>query len=259
VEAFVSDWGYLGVFLGIIATGLGFPMPEELPVVIGGGLAGGFSDSDSEHVIHWWIMLPVCIVGVVIGDTCLYCIGRFWGRKLVNSEYVKKRLLPPERFASIQENFQLYGIKILLFARLTPGIRAPIFLTAGITHLPFLRFLLADGIYAIPGVGLLFTLGYFFMDRTIAIIKNNVWVKEVIILTLIVGTAGYFLYRFFRKPNVTGDPHEVPKIMEPVERTLETITTPLQASVPELPCTEPTNGSKTPVASSPESSQHPAT
>lgn len=94
LESFVQDWGYLGVFLGIIATGLGFPMPEELPVVIGGGLSG------TGHAL-WWIMLPVCVVGVILGDSCLYFIGRFWGARLVRSEFVRKRLLPPERFASI--------------------------------------------------------------------------------------------------------------------------------------------------------------
>ena len=41
---------------------------------------------------------------------------------------------------------------ILLFARILPGIRSPIFLTAGIMKLSWQRFLLADGIYAVPGV-----------------------------------------------------------------------------------------------------------
>ena len=49
--------------------------------------------------------------------------------------------------ASISENFRTYGIKILLFARLTPGVRSPIFVTAGIVHLPVIRFLVADAIY----------------------------------------------------------------------------------------------------------------
>ena len=50
MEEFLQSWGYLGVFVGILATGVGFPMPEELPVVVGGGLAG----SDNAT---WWIML----------------------------------------------------------------------------------------------------------------------------------------------------------------------------------------------------------
>ena len=94
MEAFVQDWGYLGVFLGIIATGLGFPMPEELPVVIGGALAGW-------DKALWWIMLPVCIVGVIIGDSFLYFIGYFFGAKLVQRGFIRDRLLPPERLDQI--------------------------------------------------------------------------------------------------------------------------------------------------------------
>ena len=72
----------------------------------------------------------------------------------------KGRSVTPERLASIERNFHDYGVRILLFARLTPGIRAPIFVTAGVIRLPLLTFVVADGIYAVPGVSLLFFLGY---------------------------------------------------------------------------------------------------
>ena len=224
METFLESWGYLGVFVGILLTGLGFPMPEELPVVLGGALAGGFAGGNTT--IYWWIMLPVCIVGVVIGDSFLYGIGRFWGAKLVDRPFVKKHLLTPEKLASITENFHKYGIKILLFARLTPGIRAPIFLTAGIVRLPLSRFLLADGIYAVPGVSLLFVLGYFFTNKMVQIVKGDLeLVKNIIILVVVLGVAGYFTYRFLRRPMVTGSPTEVPKLVEPMSQTLDSVTT----------------------------------
>lgn len=217
MEEFLTTWGYLGIFLGIVATGLGFPMPEELPVVIGGALVGG------EQSDFW--MLPVCIVGVIVGDGFLYAIGRFWGTRLVELPVVKKRLLRPERLESIRDNFRKYGVKILLFARLTPGIRAPIFLTAGITHLPIVKFLLADAIYAVPGVTLLFFLGYFFTERMVTIVRDEAeHVKSIIVLIVIVGVAGYFLYRFLRRPVVTGDPKELPPLVNPVQETISQMT-----------------------------------
>jgi membrane protein DedA with SNARE-associated domain len=219
LEAFLQSWGYLGIFVGILLTGLGFPMPEELPIVLGGALAGG------HERVYWVIMLPVCIVGVVIGDSFLYGIGRFWGAKLVQLPFVTRHLLTPEKLTSITENFHKYGIKILLFARLTPGIRAPIFLTAGITRLPLSHFLLADGIYAIPGVSLLFVLGYFFSDSTVALVKGDLeLVKRIVILVVVGGVAAYFTYRFLRKPVVTGTPEEVPALIEPVGHTFDTVT-----------------------------------
>lgn len=235
MEHFLETWGYLGIFVGILLTGLGFPMPEELPIVLGGALAGGFAGTDS--VVIWWIMLPVCIVGVVVGDSFLYGIGRFWGVKLVERPFVRKHLLAPEKLASITENFHKYGIKILLFARLTPGIRAPIFLTAGITRLPLSHFLIADGIYAIPGVSLLFGLGYFFTGSMVELVKSAQWsaAGHVVILLVVLGVAGYFAYRFLRRPVVTGSPTEIPPIVEQLSHPVESVSKLLHASDGQKP------------------------
>ena len=217
MEEFLKVWSYLGIFVGILLTGLGFPMPEELPIVIGGGLVG-FAQAN-------FLMLPVCIIGVIIGDSFLYFIGRIWGAKLVERPFIKKRLLTPSRLESIRANFKKHGIKILLFARLTPGIRAPIFFTAGIIRLPIHKFLLADAIYAVPGVSLLFFLGYFFGDQMIGLIHQfDHVVKAFIIMAVLAGVAGYFTYRYLRRLMVTGDPQDVPAIVHRLEQTLEKVT-----------------------------------
>ncbi len=216
MQEFIESWGYLGVFLGILATGLGFPMPEEFPIVLGGALA-------THGQVYTWIMLPVCIVGVIIGDSFLYFIGRFWGNRLVQMPFIRKRLLTPERFASIAENFQKYGVKILLFARLTPGIRAPIFLTAGITKLPITHFLFADAIYAVPGVTILFFLSYWFTDSILELVEQASLVKPIIVLVVLAGIGLYVLYRVWRKPMVTGNPTEMPPIVGPMTEKLESV------------------------------------
>jgi membrane protein DedA with SNARE-associated domain len=215
-QQFIESWGYLGVFVGILATGLGVPMPEELPIVLGGVLT-------THEEVRWYIMLPVCIVGVIIGDSFLYLIGRYWGTKLIDLPFVRKHLLTPEKFDSIAENFQKYGVKILLFARLTPGIRAPIFLTAGITKLPITHFLIADGIYAIPGVSILFFLGYWFTDAIVDLVKDAAPLKPILVLVALAGVIIYFVYHFWKKPVVTGNPTEMPPIVGPVTEKLENV------------------------------------
>jgi membrane protein DedA with SNARE-associated domain len=170
-------------------------------------------------------MLPVCIVGVVIGDSFLYLIGRFWGTRLVQIPFICKHVLTPERLESISDNFEKHDIKILLFARLTPGIRAPIFLTAGISRLSLTKFLFADSVYAIPGVTLLFCLGFWFTDSMVDLIKSEASkVKPIIVLAVLVGVTLYVFYRFLRKPVVTGSPQEMPPLVEPVMHRLEDMT-----------------------------------
>jgi membrane protein DedA with SNARE-associated domain len=226
-QQFLQDWGALGVFLAIIATGMGFPMPEELPVVLGGVLVHDINAS----YLRWWIMLLACVAGVVVGDSCLYFMGRIWGTKLLGLPFIKKRLMPPERFEHISQNFDKYGVKILLFARLTPGIRAPIFIVAGITKLPVLKFMVADGIYAIPGVTILFMLGYWFTDWTVELVKRfdneRSKVMPIIILVALLGVVAYFIYRHLRKPVVEGSPTEMPPVVgtvtEVVDQSLERV------------------------------------
>jgi membrane protein DedA with SNARE-associated domain len=221
VDEFLTKWGPLSIFVGIILTGMGFPMPEELPVVVGGGLVHNTNPLD----YRWWLMLVACILGVVVGDSFLYCIGRFWGVKLVRLPFVHRRILPPERLAKIESNFQEYGVKILLFARLTPGIRAGIFIVAGITKLPWAQFLLADGIYAIPGVTLLFTLGWWFTDNMVALIEQaDTERRKVMPYVIVIGllaVAAYFVYRHLRRPMVEGSPQEMPPVVEQVTNTVE--------------------------------------
>jgi membrane protein DedA with SNARE-associated domain len=220
VENFLRDWGYLGIFVGLVLTGIGFPMPEELPVVIGGGMA-----AHPSAQVRWWIMLPVCIAGVLVSDGFLYAIGRFWGPRLLHIEWIRRRVFPPERLAKIEENFDKYGVKLLLFARLTPGIRAPVFFTAGMTRLSVAKFLFADGLYAIPGVSLLFFLGYWFAESMVDFVEGPFEkAKTIIILVVVVVVAAYFLYRHLRKPSVTGDPAEMPPLVGQMQNTLTKVT-----------------------------------
>ena len=160
-------------------------------------------------------MLPVCILGVVLSDGLLYGIGRYFGRRLLKHRLLA-RLLPPDKRRRIERNFHRYGVKILLFARLLPGIPGPIFITAGIMRLPLRRFLLADGIYAIPGVSLLFFLAYWFTTSFKDLVERAeakvLEVRPLLILIASVAVAVYFLVNFLRRPVSTGDPKELPLI-----------------------------------------------
>jgi len=202
-------WAYFGIFTALLAAGCGFPIPEEIPVVTG-GVMSGHASQNPESQLRWWIMLPVCIIGVVISDGFLYGIGRLWGPKLLQVRWIKTRLLPPDRQQQIQDNFHKYGVKILLGARLLPGIRSPIFIMAGIMRLSFAKFLMADGLYAIPGVSLLFFLGFWFTDQFLEAVKRTEdRVRPLIVVVAITAVATYLLLHFLRRPVVTGAPEEL--------------------------------------------------
>jgi membrane protein DedA with SNARE-associated domain len=157
VEGIIEHFTYLGIFLVLFGAGLGIPIPEEIPVLAAGALA-------QEGVIRWWIGLPVCLVGVLAGDTVLYWVGRHWGEHILDWRVVR-HVLTPEREERLKAAYHRHGVKIVVIARHIAGLRAAAFLTAGIVRLPFPRFIAVDGGAALVGVPLSFGLAFVFTDQ----------------------------------------------------------------------------------------------
>jgi membrane protein DedA with SNARE-associated domain len=169
-------------------------------------------------------LLPICIAGVVISDVLLYSLGRWWGPSLLETGPMK-RVIPPAKRQRIEDNFHQYGVYVLLFARFLPAIRSPIFITAGVMRLPLSKFILADGLYAIPGVNLLFWLAFWFGDQFRDLVERAVdrvdRIRPLLILLVIAAAAGFLLYHFLRRPVSTGDPKELPVLGQQVAAKIE--------------------------------------
>ena len=127
-----------------------------------------------------------------------------------------RRLLSPERFQKIEKNFHDYGIRILLIARIMPGIRTPVFLSAGIVRLPFRKFLLADVLYAIPGVNLIFWLAYVLTDQFLKLLDTVRDYEKLAVVAILSFIAGFITATFVRRPVATGSPEELPVLGKPV-------------------------------------------
>ncbi len=227
-----NDYGYLGVFLSLLAAGFGFPIPEELPVLTAGGMVG-----HGDTGLRWYIMLPVVMAGVVIGDSVLYGVGRIWGRRLLNIGFVRRHFVPLDKQEKIEKNFAERGIWVLLGARLLPGIRAPVFVMAGVLKVPLARFILADALYAIPLVNVLFWLAYFLTDQVLEIFNKINAYKPLVVVAILSGIAGAMIHRYVIMRHIsTGEPPHVPDIIskpavavghaveKAVEKAVETVT-----------------------------------
>jgi membrane protein DedA with SNARE-associated domain len=203
---------YLWVFCALVISAIGVPIPEEIPIIWGGVLVGKEWDNPNSWM-KWWIMLPVCIAGVVCCDLFLYVVGRKWGVILLKKKWVQRNILSPEKRAKIERNFQEYGITILLVARLLPGIRSPMFIMSGVMRVSFRKFLIADVLYAIPGVNLLFWLSYWFTDQFLRAFERVEGNRPVVMAVILAAVSGFLAYQFLIKRHVTtGDPQELPVI-----------------------------------------------
>ncbi|TGK05604.1 DedA family protein [Leptospira langatensis] len=149
---FGHEFAYLAVFFTLLLCGFGLPIPEDISLVSGGVLAGlGYAN---EHV-----MFAVGMAGVLAGDGSVFLLGRIFGEKVLKLPFVAK-YLTPERFSKVQERFSQYGNWVVFMARFMPGLRMPIYLTAGTSdRISFFRFLLLDAFAAAISVPIWVYLG----------------------------------------------------------------------------------------------------
>jgi membrane protein DedA with SNARE-associated domain len=171
--------------------------------------------------VRWWILLPVCIIAVILSDVILYSLGLWGGERLLRYRWMA-HLMPPNRRRRTEENFHRYGVSILVFGRLVPGIRAPLFMTAGSMRLPLPRFLLADGLGAVVGNSFFFFLGFWLGDSVKTLIEGvETRLKPILIIVAVGLVVAYLLWLFLRHPVSTGDPSEVPLIGPQVASHIE--------------------------------------
>ena len=130
---FFSDYGYFAVFGVLILCGFGLPVPEDISLVAGGVISA--LGNTNEH-----IMFAVGMAGVLIGDAVVFTAGLTFGEKILQNRFVA-RIITPDRYDTVQRQFEKYGKWVVFMARFMPGLRTPIFLTAGVSkRVSFLRF-----------------------------------------------------------------------------------------------------------------------
>jgi glycerol-3-phosphate O-acyltransferase / dihydroxyacetone phosphate acyltransferase len=164
LQEYVDNFTYLGIFALLLLGSLGVPVPEEMPIIAAALLS-------HEHVVRWWLALPICLLGVLSGDMVLYWVGRHWGEQVLNLRLVRL-LLSPAREQWLKAAYRRHALKTVVTARHVMGLRAAAFLTAGSAGVPFWKFVVADAGAALFGVPLAFGLAYFFTDQIKAIMAD---------------------------------------------------------------------------------------
>lgn len=184
-------WPYLIIVGTLFFTGIGLPpLPEELPII-----AAGITASHAD--LEWYLAWPACILGVLLADLALYGMGRLGGPKLMQSSWARA-LVSPERFCRLSDGFHRHGLGLLLTGRLLPGLRTGVFLSAGAVQYPFWRFILADALYALPGVALVFFGSYFLAETFSHWFEEVDRVRHWIVLVVLGGGTMYAAFKLVR-------------------------------------------------------------
>ncbi len=185
------------LFLGILLIcGLGLPIPEDI-ILFAAGLSAYYG------LTQLWIVILVCYFGVILGDSIIFFLGSKYGSKLTK-KWLFRKLLPAERLEAVKVKFHDKGNRLIFVARFMPGLRAPIFFSAGTLHLPYRVFLFYDGLAALVSVPVIIGAVFYFGDeldkvvRVIQRIEHGIFFVVAWVILIIVGK-WYYTHKRLKK------------------------------------------------------------
>lgn len=177
------------VILGILfLCGLGLPVPEDITLIAAGILAALKSISLMGAMIAGFI-------GVLVGDCLLFFIGRRYGNRVFNLP-VFRRIFTEKRVSLARQKVLANSKFICFTARFLPGLRAPIYLTAGVMGVKPIVFFLLDGIAALISVPVWVYLGWWLGDNLDQTLTVAMQAQKYIIVGVVLLISSYVLWKY---------------------------------------------------------------
>ena len=138
----INNFGYLGMFLGMILEAVIIIIPSELILATGGILAG-------KGIFSFWGAFFTGLFGSVFCAVIIYAMGYFGGKEFAK-KYGKYFFMKEDDLDKTDTWFEKYGLIAACIGRNVPIIRTLISLPVGITRLSFKRFLIYTLLGSIP-------------------------------------------------------------------------------------------------------------
>ena len=161
------------------------PIPSEIIMPLGGFFV--FQQKLNFYILIFWGLL-----GTVLGSLPWYYLGR-----LVNEKRLSNFLDKKGRYFGISSNdlikskvwFEKYGVSLVFWGRLVPGIRTLISVPAGVELMPLRKFLIWTSLGSLIWVVILTYAGYLFGENY-AVIETYIdqfkyFLKPILILILL--------------------------------------------------------------------------
>ena len=160
MQQFITNYGYLAIFLLMLAESACIPVPSELIMTFGGALAAGAVPGTHLNLIG---VILAGTAGNVAGSYVAWAVGRYGGQPLLrrlSEGRLGRRLLRENDLDRAIAWFDRHGNKAVLIGRLLPVVRTFISLPAGIAGMPALRFGVYTTLGCLPWTTALAVAGY---------------------------------------------------------------------------------------------------
>lgn len=194
MEHFIATYGYVAVFLLMVAESACIPVPSELVMTFGGALAAGAVAG--THLSLAGVIIAG-LAGNVAGSYLAWAVGRYGGQPALHRWGHRLRIREHELDRATAW-FGRYGPRAVLLGRLLPVVRTFISLPAGIAGMPALRFGLYTAIGCLPWTAALAAAGYA-VGANWQAIANGFHGPSYLIAGLIVIAVAIAIWRYARQ------------------------------------------------------------
>ena len=156
-----STIAYLTICLAMFLENIIPPIPSEIIMPLGGFFV-------YQQKLNFYILVFWGLLGTILGSLPWYYLGR-----LVNEKRLSVFLDQRGKYLGISSNdlekskrwFEKYGISLIFWGRLVPGIRTLISVPAGIELMPLRKFLIWTTFGSFMWVALLTYAGFLFGEK----------------------------------------------------------------------------------------------
>ena len=128
-------------------------------------------------------LMLIIFLAAVLGDSCNYTIGHFFGKKLFSRP--DSKIFKQSYLDKTHEYFKKYGGKTIILARFVPIVRTFAPFVGGMGKMHYYYFMLYNVIGAALWVGIFCLAGYFFGDLPFVQKNLRILLLAIIVISLL--------------------------------------------------------------------------
>ena len=138
IISFIEIFGYFGVMALIAIENIFPPIPSEVILTF-----GGFITTTTK--LNIFLVIIFATIGSVVGAIILYLLGRILNKdrieKIISGKIGKVLRLKNKDIEKADHWFDTKGYYTVFFCRFIPVVRSLISIPAGMSEMPFLKFI----------------------------------------------------------------------------------------------------------------------
>lgn len=186
IISFLSEWGYLALFICMVLENMNVPIPSEIILGFAGFLV-------SQDIFSFWPTVVIGTIAGIAGSVISYYMGAKGGRDMI-LKHTAKGGLGAKKMIAAKDWFENYGAIAIFTGRLLPGVRTFISLPAGIAQFPLPEFVLLTVLGTVPWTIFLVYVGSALGHNWTLLLDYKWEIAAVCVAISVVIAGGYYIY-----------------------------------------------------------------